>query len=129
MKKLCGFIFLACALSGCAAYSLSEEGGRLTADIENSGWLFCKAVPLFSGDPAAPNRGAFRLFENTVTLENNMKILTSAMHDAGAYRFKNLTSHYTEESIFILLFTHKVYHTSAELEKDPSLMKAAADKQ
>ena len=89
-----------------------------TLEIENTGWLLFKCIPLGSGDPLCPNRKTCRLFRNTVTLQNNLEMLEDEMERIDAKRVVNLTSHKTDETIFFVLLTRRAYHTSAVLLKE-----------
>ncbi len=116
---------LVCA--GCASVSTVdiyhgmgvEHGEKAieTVEIENSGWLLFKFIPLGSGDPRNPNSRSCRLFTNTVTLKSNLAMLEDEMKRVDAKRVANLTSRKTDESVFIVLLTHRAYHTSAVLLK------------
>ena len=116
---------LACA--GCATiknandyHGMGVEGGEPpieTVEIENTGWLLFKCIPLGSGDPLRPNECSCRFFMNTVTLQNNLKMLENEMERVGAKRVANLTSRKTDESMFIILLSRRAYHTSAVLLK------------
>ena len=86
-----------------------------TVEIENTGWLLFKFIPLGSGDPAHPNESGCRLFQNTVVLQNNLDMLEAEMKRVKAGRAVNLTSRKTDESIFVILLTRHAYHTSAVL--------------
>jgi len=88
-----------------------------TVEIENTGWLLFRCIPVGSGDTRYPNMKTCRYFQNTVTLQNNLDILDSEMARIGATRITNLSSRRTDESIFIILFTRRAYHTSAVLLK------------
>ena len=105
------------AICGCSTVSVCTEGGHSMCIIENSGWKMLNLIPIASGDPDHPNESSCRLFRNTVTLENNMKMLDWTMRKYGAEGVKNLTSHMTDEQVFIMLFKRYTYHTSAELTR------------
>ena len=114
---------LACA--GCATvhratdyHGVDIENGERpieTVEIENTGWLLFKFIPLGSGDPSKPNESGCRLFENTVVLQNNLDMLEAEMTRVKAGRAINLTSRKTDETIFVILLTRHAYHTSAVL--------------
>ena len=116
MRKSLVLLLLACA--GCATVHTAtdyhgvgiENGERPieTVEIENTGWLLFKFIPLGSGDPAHPNESGCRLFQNTVVLQNNLDMLKAG-------RAVNLTSRKTDETIFVILLTRHAYHTSAVL--------------
>ena len=66
------------AFAGCATinrandyHGMGIEDGEVpleTIEIENTGWLLFRCIPLGSGDPLQPNRKTCRFFRNTVTL-------------------------------------------------------------
>ena len=114
--------FLSAALaallvSGCSTYTVCSEGGRTTVDIQNTGWFLFNCLPIASGEPESPNQDGCRFFEDTVTLENNMRLLRHAMIREGAYKAENVVSHTTDEKIFAILLKRAACHTSAELVK------------
>ena len=125
MKRLLPLLALVCA--GCATihratdyHGMGIEDGEApleTIEIENTGWLLFKCIPLGSGDPLRPNEKTCRFFRNTVTLQNNLEMLEDEMERVGASRVANLTSRKTDESMFILLLTRRSYHSSAVLLK------------
>lgn len=124
-------IILAAALStGCTTVQYSTvyngvkvDNGRTplaTVEIENSGWFLLGFIPLASGDPNHPGKCSCRFFQNTVTLENNFKVLERTVDESGADAVANLTSHWTDESAFVILLKRRAYHTSAVLLKPES---------
>ena len=125
MKKL--FMLLSLACMGCASinratdyHGMGIETGEPpleTIEIENTGWLLFRCIPLGSGDPLQPNRKTCRFFRNTVTLQNNLEMLEDEMERTNAKRVVNLTSRKTDETVFIILLTRRAYHTSATLLK------------
>lgn len=126
MKSLIPLL-LALVCAGCATihratdyHGMGIEDGDPpleTIEIENTGWLLFKCIPLGSGDPLRPNEKTCRFFRNTVTLQNNLEMLEDEMERVGASRVANLTSRKTDESMFILLLTRRSYHSSAVLLK------------
>ena len=126
MKRLLPLL-LALVCAGCATihratdyHGMGIEDGEApleTIEIENTGWLLFKCIPLGSGDPLRPNEKTCRFFRNTVTLQNNLEMLEDEMERVGASRVANLTSRKTDESMFILLLTRRSYHSSAVLLK------------
>ena len=125
MPLLTAAVLLICA--GCATintandyHGIGIEDGETpleTVEIENTGWLLFRCIPVGSGDPRYPNKKTCRYFRNTVTLQNNLNILDGEMARVGATRITNLSSRRTDESIFVILFTRRAYHTSAVLLK------------
>ena len=119
MRRLfAAMALIACA--GCATvhsvdnyHGMGAENGETpveTVEIENTGWLLFKFIPLGSGNPLAPNRCSSKLFQNTVTLQNNLEMLEDEMERVNASRE-------TDESVFWILLTRRAYHTSAVLLK------------
>lgn len=88
-----------------------------TVEIENSGWFLFSFIPIASGNPDNPDGYGCKLFRNTVKLENNFKVLDRKAREAGADSVANLTSHWTDESAFIILLKRRACHTSAVLLK------------
>ncbi len=116
--KICRGIaaaLVAAALCGCATVKVCREGGRTMAVIENTGWYLFNVLPIGSGDPDRPNETTFRIFENTVTVENNVKMLENLMAAEGADGYRNLNTYTKQESIMIALFKRYHCHTSVEL--------------
>ena len=123
LAALCAAAFVA----GCATIKRAEEYHGVsiedgeqpleTVEIENTGWLVFRCIPLGSGDPLRPNETTCRFFRNTVTLQNNLEMLEDEMERRSAKRVTNLTSRKTDESIFFILLTRRAYHTSAVLLK------------
>lgn len=125
MKTCALLLLLACA--GCATIERAHDyhGRRFengeqpleTVEIENTGYLLFKFLPLGSGNPARPNRADSLLFQNTVTLQSNLDMLSAEMARAGATRLLDLSSRKTDETILIILLSRHVCHTSAVLLK------------
>ena len=123
--RLLATAMILCA--GCATINTADdyhgmgiENGEApleTVEIENTGWLLFQFIPIGSGDTRYPNKNTCRLFQNTVTLQNNLNILNGEMERTGATRIANLSSRKTNESILFILFTRRAYHTSAVLLK------------
>ena len=123
MKASIVLLLLACA--GCATvhratdyHGVGIENGEKpieTVEIENTAWLLFKFIPLGSGDPSHPNESGCQLFQNSVVLQNNLDMLEAEMKRVKASRVVNLTSHKTDETIFVILLTRHAYHTSAVL--------------
>ena len=120
-------MLLAALAAGCATIERTDvyhgrgigngERPLETIEIENTGWLLFKCIPLGSGNPARPNSVGCRLFRNTVTLQNNLDMLAAEMERVGAARIVNLSSRKTDETIFVILLTRHACHTSAVLLK------------
>lgn len=119
MKRLVPLLALLLAFGGCASVNLCSVGGRTMADIENTGWYLFNFIPLASGNPERPNANSCKLFQETTTLESNMRLLDYAMRKDGGYTgYRNLVSYTTDENILLILFKRRACHTSAELFKE-----------
>ena len=127
MKKIAAVILGAALAAGCTTvqYSTVYNGVRAnngrtpiaTVEIENSGWFLLGFIPIASGNPDKPDRCSCKLFQNTVKLENNCRVLDVKVKEAGADAVANLTSHWTDESAFVILLKRRACHTSAVLLK------------
>ena len=115
MKKLAVSVALLALFAGCANIQSSSEGGHTVAVVENSGWFLLNIIPLASGNPEKPNRLRCKPFSDTVTLENNIKLLDRAVAEKGAKGCKDVVSYTTDEKIFVILLKRISYHTTAEL--------------
>ena len=105
----------ALALAGCASVRHCDVGGRHMVVIDNTGWYFLNVVPLASGNPDRPNSCSCRLFRQTTTLENNMKMLDREAKERRATGVKNVNSSWTDEAVLFILFKRHMCQTSAEL--------------
>jgi len=115
MKKS---LFLAAfaMLAGCASVTVCRTGETMV-DVENTGWyLFC-ALPIATGDPEHPNENFCYYFEDTVTLENNAKMLDAIAAKERAVRVDDVVSYTTDEHVFLFMLKRKSLHTSAVLVK------------
>ena len=115
MKAMAILLAAASALCGCATVQFCDRGGKNMVDITNTGWYLLNIIPLASGDPDAPNENTCRLFRQTTTLANTMKLLDYAMAKSGAERAKCVTSYKTDENVLFILLKRHACHTSAEL--------------
>ena len=89
-----------------------------TVEITNTGWLLFTCIPIASGNVDNPNSVSTRFFSRTVTLDNNLKLLSGEMARVKATKMANLTSRYTDENILFILLKRRAYHTSAVLLGD-----------
>jgi len=91
---------LAWMLAGCATVQTAKNFGGLTVDgaarpvatvaVENYGYYLFGAFPLIAGDPAHPNAETCRLFEDTVTLQNNMAMLSQTVRKERGRKLANV---------------------------------------
>ena len=117
---------LAAALCGCASITPLKTPATVKVDgvtpiesveVTNSAWYLFSCIPLFSGDPNFPNVGTCKLFEDTLTLQNQMKMLEAEAKRVGATRAIDVTTMTDDESICFFLVEHWRAHTSAVLVK------------
>lgn len=92
----------------------------MTVEIENSGWYLLSFIPIASGDFENPNRHTCRWLEDTVKVENNIRVLKYVMVRDRVREVANLTSHRSDEKYLVFILTRRAYHTSAVLLKPES---------
>ncbi len=123
------FLVLLCLLAlmctGCTSVHMTKsfnhvrvDGGArptTTVEIENSGWYLLSFIPIASGDIENPNENSCTWFSNTVTLENNIRVLKGVMQHERVREVANLTSHCSDEKYLVFILTRRAYHTSAVL--------------
>ena len=86
--------------SGCATVQTAKGFGNVNADgaskpivtvaAENYGYYLFGSIPLVAGAPASPNATAFRLFDETVTLENNLAMIAQSVRAEDGKRIANV---------------------------------------
>ena len=87
-------------------------------EISNANLLLLSLLPLASGDPDAPNAGAFRWFTDTLSVANQVQMLEAEAARVGATRAVEVTTLKTDESLLFFLLQREKMHTSAILVKD-----------
>ena len=117
MKTCLSALLIALFASGCCSIHTSSEGGRTMCLVENYGWRLFDLVPLVAGDPDSLHESGCRLFSDTVTLENNQKLLDRALKRVGATGVRFQNSYMTDEQS-LFTFYRRTYYTSAELVFD-----------
>ena len=118
-------LLLLALAAGCATVKTPREfnnvkvdGGYTplaTASIENTGWFLFNVIPIGSGNPELPNKDDVCFFRNTVTLDNNMKMLDATMKRLGATRFAHLTSRTKDDFYYFFILYRRTCLTSAVL--------------
>ena len=128
MKRL-AFCIVAAALGGCA--TIDRIDGKLckgTADgmvpvevvqVMNTNWKLLACIPIGSGNPDEPNLCSCRWFTNTVTLDNQLRMVDAEARRVGAKRAVDVISDSSKESVLFFLLKREKLHTSAVLVKDP----------
>lgn len=94
MKKFSPAFFAAALLCGCATTEVSTvfkdgigEGSDKPVALvhaENYGYYLFSVVPLFAGNPDEQNANTMTFFSDTVTLENNRKMIQREAEKLGA---------------------------------------------
>ncbi len=115
MKRLSVLLIFCSLLAGCASIHISEKGEHTLVIANNTCWYLFNWIPMASGNTAHPNEISTCFFSETVTLQNNMKLLETAMRERPEKVITNLNSYTTDESVFFFLLTRHACHTSAEL--------------
>ena len=87
-------------------------------EISNANLLLLSLLPLASGDPDAPNAGAFRWFTDTLTVANQVQMLEAEAARVGATRAVEVATLKTDEALFFFLLQRTKMHTSAILVND-----------
>ena len=112
--------------AGCCTVESSHDFRNVNVDgacepiavvaIENSGWYLLGCLPIITGNPEKPGR--VKLFRDTVTLENNIKMLADKARQENAGNVANLTSRVREDlAIGFFIFGRKQVFTSAVITK------------
>ena len=130
MKRAAVIFALATAFAGCTTTltrlpvpkGLEADGLHPieTVEVSNAALLFFSLLPIASGDPKSPNGGDVRWFEETTTLENQMKMLEAEAARVGATRAVNVQTLQTDESFLVFILKREKIHTSAVLVRDAS---------
>ena len=138
MKRL-AFCVVAAVLGGCATVDrLDSKLCEKTYDgmvpvevvhVMNTNWRLLACIPLGSGNPEIPNRCKCRMFTNTVTLDNQLRMIDAEAKRVGAKRAVDVTSDSSKESVLFFLLKREKLHTSAVLVKDPDPVPAETPRQ
>ena len=115
---------LVCMASGCATVQTAKNFGGVTVDggakpvatvaAENYGYYLFGVFPLISGSPEHPNADTCRLFEETVTVQNNLAMISKAVKMGPSRKLANVKT--TEEwtgSFSLWLLWRRTIFTSA----------------
>jgi len=129
--RLCAGLFqatlAALTLTGCATVvrlpPTGEQKTRAgetvveTIHVENTSWNLLCLLPIASGDPERPNVRTCRWCRNTVTLENQMRMIEAEAKRVGATRATEVVTYENDEDVYLILFLRNKIHTSAVLVK------------
>ena len=116
MRAAAAAVLAACAIAagGCTAIRVSKVG-KTMVEVENNGWLLFNFIPIASGDTDSPDSHWCKLFQNSVSLDNNIDLLDQAVRREGAIGVRDVISYTTDEHVLIILLKRHSMHTSAEL--------------
>ena len=110
--------------SGCATVQTAKGFGDIAADgaskpiatvaAENYGYYLFGTIPLIAGAPAYPNAMACRLFEDTLTLQNNMAMISQFVKAENGKKLANVkaTEDWTGSFSFWIVWRKTIF-TSA----------------
>ena len=87
-------------------------------EISNACLLLLSFLPIASGDPQSPNSWGCTWFEDTTTVENQMRMLEAEASRIGATRAVDMKTLRTDESLLLFLLQREKIHTSAVLVRD-----------
>lgn len=117
---------LALLLSGCATVDSSkyfsgvradgQKEPRATIAVENYGYYLFRSesLPIWCGNPELPNYNSSALFEDTVSTQNNLKMLSDAAVASGARSLTNVKHEISwTGSFFPWIVWRKVAQTTA----------------
>jgi len=95
-----GALALAWMFAGCATVQTAKNFGGLMVDggakpiatvaAENYGYYLFGTIPIIAGNPAYPNADTCRLFEDTVTIQNNMAMVAQTLKMENGRRLANV---------------------------------------
>jgi len=91
-----------CMASGCATVQTAKRFNAVTVDgaakpiatvaVENYGYYLFGVIPLIAGAPQYPNADTCRLFEDTVTVQNNMAMLSQTVKLENGKKIANVAT-------------------------------------
>ena len=114
IRSLAAVLAASLILGGCTAVRVCHVGKSMV-DVENNGWFLFDIIPLASGDTEHPESKICRLFQNSVTLENNIDLIDYAVKREGAAGVRDLVSYASDEYVLFFLLKRHSMHTSAVL--------------
>jgi len=95
-----GALVLAGMLAGCATVQTAKNFGGLMVDggakpiatvaAENYGYYLFGSIPIIAGNPTYPNADTCRLFQNTVTIQNNMAMVAQVVKMENGRKLTNV---------------------------------------
>ncbi|MCL1920690.1 MAG: hypothetical protein FWG50_06370, partial [Kiritimatiellaeota bacterium] len=124
VARVTAFLALTGLATGCATVQTARNFGGMAVDggnrpiatvvAENYGYYLFGTIPLISGTPTHPNATSCRLFEETVTLQNNLAMVSQAVKAEKGSQLANVKT--TEEwtgAFSLWLVWRKIIFTSA----------------
>jgi len=115
MRKLLALLALGATLAGCYSINVSDEGGRKMCLVDNSCLLLFGFIPIVSGDITSEFDTDFVFWQDTTTVENNLRLVERAMRQERATNWRETSSFRDNESVLVFLLKRTTLRTSAEL--------------
>lgn len=103
-------------LAGCATVNVWHEGDRTICEVSDSAWYLFDRRPIGSGDVNRPNERAWVCGRDTVSHDNNMKLVAWAMEREGADTLGPTEQKWHKTDIVPLALQRYTLHTYAELK-------------
>jgi hypothetical protein len=115
-------------VSGCATVQTARDFGGMAADggnrpiatvaAENYGYYLFGTIPLISGTPKYPNAISCCLFEETVTLQNNMAMISQTVKAERGSKLANVktTEDWTGSFSLWLVWRRTIFTSAVILE-------------
>jgi hypothetical protein len=92
-----------------------DTAQKMTVEVRNTGWYLFDCLPLICGDPQRPDAVSCRFFSDTLTLQNNLTVLSEVIEREKASVLGSIVSHEEGEGFLTFVVTRQSYHTSATL--------------
>jgi len=122
------FLLLMGFASGCATVQTARrfDGIRLDGDktpiatiaVENYGYYLFGIYPLIGGDPKYPNAITCKIFEDTVTVQNNLQMLakTARLRNGSSLAHVKTTINWTGTFSFWVVWKKLISSSAVALE-------------
>ena len=92
-----------------------DTAQKMTVEVRNTGWFLFDCIPLICVDPQRPDAVSCRFFSDTLTLQNNLTVLSEVIEREKASVLGSIVSHEEGEGFLTFVVTRQSYHTSATL--------------
>ncbi|MCL1920051.1 MAG: hypothetical protein FWG50_03075 [Kiritimatiellaeota bacterium] len=96
--------------------TVMEKGARplATVAVENYGYYLFGVIPIIAGEPKHPNANTCRLFDDSVTVQNNLAMISQVVKTERGRKLTNMNT--TEEwtgAFSLWILWRKTLFTSA----------------